>query len=80
VLKGEPVEGVRYPAPPHMTDWYLATDRYKGDVATLEVIHLHHVFAARPELVGVLGLAPGYFFNTSPTLSTGYSEDIAKDA
>lgn len=62
VLEGEPVEGVRYPSPAHMSGWWLTTDRYDGNIASLTTQHLHHVTAARPDLAQYLALPYGYRF------------------
>lgn len=68
VLEGQrPLEGVRYPAPPHMSGWYLTTDTYSGDIKDLRVEHLYHVTAKRPELARYLALPPGFRFNLSKT-------------
>ncbi|MGZ3182659.1 MAG: immunity protein Imm33 domain-containing protein [Telluria sp.] len=66
VLEGEPVQGVRYPSPEHMSGWWITTDRYNGDVATLKTLHAYHLTATRPDLARYLGLAYGFRF---------YSED-----
>jgi hypothetical protein len=62
VYEGEPVEAVRYPSPEHMSGWWLTTDRYNGDIKSLQVVHLYHVSAARPELVRYLALPYGWRF------------------
>jgi hypothetical protein len=68
VLEGQrPLEGVRYPAPPHMSGWYLTTKTYSGDIKDLRVEHLCHVTAKRPELTRYLALPPGFRFNLSKT-------------
>lgn len=67
VYEGDPVEGVRYPSPDHMSGWWLTTDRYDGNVASLKVVHLYHVTAARPDLARYLALPFGFRFRTSKT-------------
>lgn len=62
VCEGDEVEGVRYPSPSHMSGWWLTTDRYTGDVKTLETVHAYHVSANRPDLAKFLALPPGYRF------------------
>jgi hypothetical protein len=64
VLEGDPVQGVRYPAPAHMSGWYLTTARYDGNASTLKVMHLVHVTAARPDLAQFVALPPGYRFDS----------------
>jgi hypothetical protein len=63
VMEGDPVEGVRYPSPEHMSGWWLTTDRYNGDISTIKTTHLHHVTAKRPDLVRFVALPYGYRFN-----------------
>ena len=71
VYEGNPVEGVRYPSPEHMSGWWLTTDRYDGDIKSLKVVHLYHVTAARSDLARYLALPAGYRFRQS---SYGKSE------
>jgi hypothetical protein len=59
---GEPVQGVRYPSPEHMSGWWITTDRYNGDVATLKTLHAYHLTARRPDLTRYLALAYGFRF------------------
>lgn len=77
VMEGEPIEGVRYPAPPHMSGWYLTTHLYDGDFSSMRAIHLYHVTAARPELARYLALAPGHFFDFGESMDIGFSEAVA---
>lgn len=56
------VQGVRYPAPDHMSGWYLTTDLFDGDVKSLRLEHVHHVLARRPMLAGFVALPPGHRF------------------
>jgi hypothetical protein len=76
VLEGEAVDGVRYPAPAHMTGWYVTTDRYDGDARSLRVDHLYHLLAARPDLARFLALGPGFFFDSRDGY-VGYSQKAA---
>ncbi len=63
LLEGDlPVSGVRYEAPPHMSGWYLTTERYSGDAKDLRVDHLYHVTSKRPDLACFLALPPGFRF------------------
>lgn len=64
VLEGEPVEGVRYEAPDHMSGWYLTTDLYNDDINTLKQIGLPDLALKRPELVKFLALDYGFRFVT----------------
>jgi hypothetical protein len=76
VMEGDvPVWGVRYSAPPHMSGWYLTTDRYSGNIEDLKVGHLHHLTALRPDLVRFLALPHGYRFEL-----TGQGERAYFDA
>lgn len=63
VLEGDPVEGVRYPSPGHMSGWWITTDRYNDDPKTLKSIHLMHVLRVRPELAEILALPFGFRFD-----------------
>lgn len=64
VIEGDyPLSGIRYDAPPHMSGWYLTTERYNGDIETMRVEHMYHVTAVRPELARYIALPPGYRFN-----------------
>lgn len=82
VYEGDPVEGVRYPSPEHMSGWWLTTNRYDGNVASLEVVHLYHVTAARPDLARYLALPFGFRFHTSKTQATNiwFDEKVAHEA
>lgn len=64
VLEGEPIEGVRYPSPEHMSGWWLTTASYDGNVDSLKVTHLYHVTAARPDLARFLALPNGFRFDS----------------
>lgn len=82
VYEGDPVEGVRYPSPEHMSGWWLTTDRYDGNIKSLNVVHLYHVTAARPDLARYLALPPGFRFSTSEAQATDiwFDEKVAKSA
>lgn len=63
VLEREmPLEGIRYPAPPHMSGWYITTPKYDGNVDSMRVDHAYHLTAQRPELAKLLALPPGSWF------------------
>lgn len=79
VLEGDAVQGVRYPAPEHMSGWYLTTARYDGNVASLKVMHLYHVTAARPDLARFIALPPGYRFD-SGTGAVRFDQKVANAA
>jgi hypothetical protein len=64
VQKGEPVEGVRYEAPAHMSGWFLTTSSYDGNIGSLRTVHLYHLIQRRPELARFLALGAGFFFRT----------------
>ena len=59
---GEPVEGVRYPSPPHMSGWWLTTNKYNGDSRTLKTVHYQHIIEERPDLAIYMALPYGYRF------------------
>jgi len=66
VYEGDPVEGVRYPSPEHMSGWWLTTDRYDGNIQSLKVVHLYHVTSMRPALAQYLALPYGFRFSVAP--------------
>lgn len=77
VYEGDDVEGVRYASPPHMSGWWITTDRYDGNVESLRTVHAHHLSALRPDLAKFLALPHGYRF-FSPTGETWFDEKVAK--
>lgn len=79
VVKGAPVEGVRYPSPAHMSGWWLTTDRYDGNVKSLRVEHLYHVTAARPELARYLALPYGFRFALTDREYVWFDEGVADE-
>ncbi|RLB54262.1 MAG: hypothetical protein DRJ42_09715 [Deltaproteobacteria bacterium] len=79
VIEGDPIEAIRYPAPPHMSGWYLTTARYDGNVESLKVVHLHHVTQARPDLLRHLALPPGSYFDFSKSPKVGFSQEVASE-
>lgn len=82
VYEGDPVEGVRYPSPEHMSGWWLTTDRYDGNIKSLEIVHLYHVTATRPDLVRYLALPYGFRFRTSQAgpADVWFDEKVARSA
>jgi len=63
VLEGLPVQGIRYPAPEHMSGWWITTDLYNGDVSTLKHEHTYHVTAKRPDLAKFMALPRGFRYD-----------------
>ena len=59
VFEGDPLEGVRYPSPEHMTGWWLTTARYDGKTESLRPEHCYHLTARRPDLAPYLALPFG---------------------
>lgn len=71
ILDGDnPVHGVRYPSPEHMSGWWLTTNRYNGNVESLKTTHLYHVTAARPDLAPYIAMPYGFRFEV------GEQEDV----
>lgn len=62
VFEGDPVEGVRYPSPEHMSGWWITTDRYNGDIKSLTTHHAYDLTAKRPDLAQYLALPYGFRF------------------
>jgi hypothetical protein len=64
VENGMPLQGVRYPSPPHMSGWWLSTEAYDGNIKSLRTVHYYHVTFSRPELVPYFALPHGFRFST----------------
>jgi len=79
VFEGDPVEGVRYPSPPHMSGWWFTTNRYNGDIKTLRCEHLYHLTAKRFELSSYLALPFGYRFVTASN-EVWFDEEVARSS
>jgi hypothetical protein len=47
-----------------MSGWWLTTDRFDGDPASLRGEHVHGVCSVRPDLGSYLALPPGWRFDT----------------
>jgi hypothetical protein len=63
ILSGGPARGERYPSPEHMSGWYLLQSAgERPEVASLRILHLHHVVLERPDLAAFLALPPGHRF------------------
>ena len=62
VMEGDPVEGIRYASPEHMSGWWFITDRYNGDINSIKTTHLYHVTAKRPDLAPFIALPVGFRF------------------
>ena len=77
VLEGDPVQGVRYPSPDHMSGWWITTDRYDGNINTLKNEHLYHVTAARPDLARYIALPYGFRFDLSQGEDVWFDKDVA---
>ncbi len=76
IYEGYEVNGVRYNAPVHMTGWYLTSNSYNGDIASLVVDHLYHILKERPELAKFLALPVGYrFYKDRETEEVWYDID-----
>ena len=79
VFEGDPVEGVRYPSPAHMSGWWITTDRYNGRPESLRTEHCYHLTAARPDLAGYLALPYGFRFNIAVAEGAWYDTAVAKE-
>ncbi len=62
IYDGSEINGVRYPAPQHMTGWYLTSNSYNGDVSTLIVDYLYFIIKKRFDIIKFLALPAGYRF------------------
>ena len=63
VYDGLPLQGVRYPSPPHMCGWWITTDLYNGDIKSLVTEYYYHIAFKRPDILRYLALPSGYRFN-----------------
>lgn len=57
-----PIEGVRYPSPEHMSGWWLTTDKYDGNSNSLKTVHFSHILEHRPNVAIYMALPFGYRF------------------
>lgn len=73
----EPVQGVRYPSPAHMSGWWITSNRYNGDTASLQTTHTYHVVAARPGLAPYLALPYGFRFDFAVAEDVWFDDDVA---
>lgn len=78
VFQGDPVQGVRYPSPPHMSGWWITTDRYDGNITSIRTEHLYHLTAARPELARYLALPFGFRFDLANAEDVWFEDDVAR--
>lgn len=79
VIDGEPVQGVRYHSPDHMSGWWLTSAKYSGDHRTLRKEHCIHLIASRKDLGAYLALPNGYRFD-SGSGRVWYDEEAANQA
>ena len=64
VYEGQnPVEGIRYNSPEHMSGWWLTTDSYRGDINSIKTVHFKHIAESRPDLAVYMALPTGYRFS-----------------
>jgi hypothetical protein len=59
-LEDPGIEGIRYPAPEHMSGWYFTSQGFEGSVKDMLVTHLVHVTARRPDLARYVSLPAGF--------------------
>lgn len=75
-----PVEGVRYPSPDHMSGWWLTTDEYDGNVESIVTVHFSHIVEKRPELALYMALPHGYrFFLGGEEDNVWFDEAVANE-
>jgi hypothetical protein len=80
VYEGDPLEGVRYPSPKHMSGWWLTTDKYNGNPDTLKTEHIYHLVEKRPEVMKYLSLPYGFRFRTGGNIEdVWFDEKVAKE-
>ncbi|MVA59613.1 hypothetical protein GOZ88_26380 [Agrobacterium vitis] len=76
--EGDAVKGVRYPSPPHMSGWWLITDRYDGNTKSLKTVHIRHVTYQRPEITKYISLPFGFRFSSQDD-EVWFDEKVALD-
>jgi hypothetical protein len=75
---GDPLEGVRYRDPSHMSGWYINTQDFRGSIREMRIEHLYHLTSVRPELAKFLALPPGYrFWLAAPREEVWFDQKIA---
>ena len=58
-----PINGLRYPATPDTTGWYLwCGETYSDDKDFFQPVHTIHLYEKYPTVAQLLGLPPGYRF------------------
>ena len=58
-----PVNGLRHPPEGDFSGWYLwCGEEFSDDADFFAPFHAYHVYQDYPEVVGLLGLPPGYRF------------------
>ena len=79
VWEGRDLEAMRYPAPEHMSGWWLITDLYDGNVESVRTEHAYHLVEKRPELVQYLALPPGFWLRTGADSGIWFDEKLLED-
>lgn len=88
------VIGTRYPAPSHMSGWWLFTEDYDGSIdgfSTMKPTETFRVLSKRPEIAPLLALNVGFVFRLAAPRSDGveqtkliydvhYEKEIAEQA
>jgi hypothetical protein len=62
-LQDRPVEGMRYRPEGAMSGWWIMPVGFTGNFRDMVPEHLYHLAEARPDVVPLLGLAPGFVFD-----------------
>ena len=77
VFQGEPVDAVRYVPEGNMSGWCFFTDRYDGNIKSLNYEHLHHVTANRPDPAKYVALEPGFCFDLHEPQKVWFDDSAA---
>jgi hypothetical protein len=64
VLKGEPINGVRYPYVKPNSGWWFFCPSYPGDLSVMRRVHLYDVYAVNESAAAYVGLPSGYCFDS----------------
>lgn len=78
-LSGELVVGVRYPAPAHMSGWWITSVDANARSDELQTLHVPHVITERADLLQLLALPAGWRFDTRDGYSAWFDEAVAAE-
>jgi hypothetical protein len=74
VLEGDYVQGIRYPAPKHMSGWYITSYKYNGNINELKVLKVFELIRERKDILRYLALPVGFVFEIGSETSKVWFE------